>query len=65
MTLVGPGSNLCVESLESAEPLTRHWTVTATARLLVAGLAERGQDATGYAYHAADGQVAVGRTRSR
>ena len=33
--------------------------VTATARLLVAGLAERGQDATGYAYHAPDGQVAV------
>src|SRR5262245_9286709 len=33
--------------------------VTATARLLVAGLAERGQDATGYAYHAPDGRVAV------
>jgi glutamine phosphoribosylpyrophosphate amidotransferase len=33
--------------------------VTATARLLVAGLAERGQDATGYAYHAPDGHVAV------
>src|SRR3954447_23183898 len=33
--------------------------VTATARLLVAGLAERGQDATGYAYHAPDGKVAV------
>jgi glucosamine 6-phosphate synthetase-like amidotransferase/phosphosugar isomerase protein len=32
---------------------------TAVARLLVAGLAERGQDATGYAYHGPDGIVAV------
>ena len=30
---------------------------TATARLLLAGLAERGQDATGYAFHGADGRV--------
>ncbi len=29
---------------------------TATARLLLAGLAERGQDATGYAFHDADGR---------
>ena len=29
----------------------------ATARLLLAGLAERGQDATGYAFHGADGNV--------
>ena len=29
----------------------------ATARLLLAGLAERGQDATGYAFHGADGIV--------
>ena len=33
--------------------------VTATARLLLAGLAERGQDATGYAFHAPDGLVEV------
>jgi glucosamine 6-phosphate synthetase-like amidotransferase/phosphosugar isomerase protein len=33
--------------------------LTATARLLVAGLAERGQDATGYAYHRPDGLVEV------
>jgi glutamine phosphoribosylpyrophosphate amidotransferase len=32
---------------------------TATARLLLAGIAERGQDATGYAFHDADGRVAV------
>ena len=32
---------------------------TAIARLLVAGLAERGQDATGYAYHRPDGTVAI------
>ena len=32
---------------------------TATARLLLAGLAERGQDATGYAFHRADGGVEV------
>jgi glutamine phosphoribosylpyrophosphate amidotransferase len=32
---------------------------TATARLLLAGLAERGQDATGYAFHGADGCVEV------
>jgi glucosamine 6-phosphate synthetase-like amidotransferase/phosphosugar isomerase protein len=33
--------------------------VTATARLLLAGLAERGQDATGYAFHGPDGLVEV------
>jgi glutamine phosphoribosylpyrophosphate amidotransferase len=33
--------------------------VTATARLLLAGLAERGQDATGYAFHGPDGLVDV------
>jgi glutamine phosphoribosylpyrophosphate amidotransferase len=32
---------------------------TATARLLLAGLAERGQDATGFAFHGADGRVEV------
>src|ERR1700753_390206 len=32
---------------------------TATARLLLAGLAERGQDATGYAFHGDDGAVEV------
>jgi glutamine phosphoribosylpyrophosphate amidotransferase len=32
---------------------------TATARLLLAGLAERGQDATGYAFHGPDGRVEV------
>jgi glutamine phosphoribosylpyrophosphate amidotransferase len=32
---------------------------TATARLLLAGLAERGQDATGYAFHDAEGTVEV------
>ena len=32
---------------------------TATARLLLAGLAERGQDATGYAFHREDGRVEV------
>jgi glucosamine--fructose-6-phosphate aminotransferase (isomerizing) len=32
---------------------------TATARLLLAGLAERGQDATGYAFHGPDGLVEV------
>jgi glutamine phosphoribosylpyrophosphate amidotransferase len=32
---------------------------TATARLLLAGLAERGQDATGYAFHGPDGRVSV------
>jgi glucosamine--fructose-6-phosphate aminotransferase (isomerizing) len=32
---------------------------TATARLLLAGIAERGQDATGYAFHDEDGRVAV------
>lgn len=32
---------------------------TATARLLLAGLAERGQDATGYAFHDANGCVSV------
>ena len=33
--------------------------LTATARLLLAGLAERGQDATGYAFHGPDGAVEV------
>jgi glutamine phosphoribosylpyrophosphate amidotransferase len=33
--------------------------LTATARLLLAGLAERGQDATGYAFHGPDGIVEV------
>jgi glutamine phosphoribosylpyrophosphate amidotransferase len=32
---------------------------TATARLLLAGIAERGRDATGYAFHGPDGRVAV------
>jgi glutamine---fructose-6-phosphate transaminase (isomerizing) len=32
---------------------------TATARLLLAGIAERGKDATGYAFHGADGRVEV------
>ena len=32
---------------------------TALARLLLAGIAERGTDATGYGYHAADGSVEV------
>jgi glucosamine 6-phosphate synthetase-like amidotransferase/phosphosugar isomerase protein len=32
---------------------------TALARLLLAGIAERGTDATGYGYHAADGAVQV------
>ncbi|HEY1480123.1 MAG TPA: hypothetical protein VGF46_08845 [Gaiellales bacterium] len=32
---------------------------TATARLLLAGIAERGQDATGYAFHGDDGRVEV------
>jgi glucosamine--fructose-6-phosphate aminotransferase (isomerizing) len=32
---------------------------TALARLLLAGIAERGTDATGYGYHAADGSVRV------
>ena len=32
---------------------------TALARLLLAGIAERGTDATGYGYHAADGTVEV------
>jgi glutamine phosphoribosylpyrophosphate amidotransferase len=32
---------------------------TATARLLLAGIAERGQDATGYAFHDEQGRVAV------
>ena len=38
---------------------------TAVARVLLAGLAERGQDATGYAYHAPDGRSRSSRTRSR
>src|ERR1700710_600618 len=32
---------------------------TALARLLLAGIAERGRDATGYGYHRPDGTVAV------
>ena len=32
---------------------------TALARLLLAGIAERGTDATGYGYHGADGIVEV------
>ena len=36
---------------------------TALARLLLAGIAERGTDATGYAYRAPDGAVEVHKDR--
>jgi glucosamine 6-phosphate synthetase-like amidotransferase/phosphosugar isomerase protein len=46
-----------IAGLSQADPFALD--PTALLRLLIAGLAERGQDASGYAYHGPDGRVEV------
>ena len=49
----------CAESADSPSPTRRRSAPTGVTRVLLAGLAERGQDATGWAWRVADGPIEV------